>query len=196
MNDKQIADFNEDWDSIILKLTTSSKKIEEELLEQHAKERQKLEVEIQKIETPNPKLSSELLNKQVQLRHLIKSKKYGAARILKAEIQEMEQIERESWEHKFREMLQKKHDLLLLKQKNEFEAMKTRLEKAINSKLKQRMKAYDKLLHSIENVQHQTMNRQNREFGKVQAVNARVLAKYSLNLGELEQKAMGKPALL
>lgn len=84
MNDKQIADFNEDWDSIILKLTTSSKKIEEELLEQHAKERQKLEVEIQKIETPNPKLSSELLNKQVQLRHLIKSKKYGAARILKA----------------------------------------------------------------------------------------------------------------
>lgn len=56
----------------------------------------------------------------------------------------MEQIERESWEHKFREMLQKKHDLLLLKQKNEFEAMKTRLEKAINSKLKQRMKAYDK----------------------------------------------------
>ena len=84
MNDKQIADFNEDWDSIILKLTTSSKKIEEELLEQHSKERQKLEAEIQKIETPHPKLSSELLNKQVQLRHLIKSKKYGAARILKA----------------------------------------------------------------------------------------------------------------
>ena len=56
----------------------------------------------------------------------------------------MEQLERETWERKFREMLQKKHDLLLLKQKNEFEAMKTRLEKAINSKLKQRMKAYDK----------------------------------------------------
>lgn len=61
-----------------------------------------------------------------------------------SEIEEMEQIERDNWERKFREMLQKKHDLLLLKQKNEFEAMKTRLEKAINSKLKQRMKAYDK----------------------------------------------------
>ena len=84
MNDRHIADFNDNWDSIILKLTTSSKKIEEELLEQHSKERQKLETEIQRIETPSPKLSSELLNKQVQLRHLIKSKKYAAARILKA----------------------------------------------------------------------------------------------------------------
>lgn len=84
MNDKQIADFNENWDSIITKLTVSSKKIEAELLEQHLKERQKLESEIQKIETPRPKLSSDLLNKKVQLRHLIKAKKYGAARILKA----------------------------------------------------------------------------------------------------------------
>lgn len=56
----------------------------------------------------------------------------------------MEEREKENWELKFREMLAKKHELLLLKQKNEFEAMKTRLEKAINSKLKQRMKAYDK----------------------------------------------------
>ena len=62
----------------------------------------------------------------------------------KPEIQDMEVNERANWESKFRDMLQKKHDLLLLKQKNEFEAMKTRLEKAINSKLKQRMKAYDK----------------------------------------------------
>lgn len=84
MNDKQIADFNENWDSIIVKLTSSSKKIEEELLEQHLKERQKLENEIQKIETPKPKLSSDLLNKKVQLRYLIKGKKYGAARILKS----------------------------------------------------------------------------------------------------------------
>lgn len=63
---------------------------------------------------------------------------------LKSEIEEMEAREKENWELKFREMLAKKHELLLLKQKNEFEAMKTRLEKSINSKLKQRMKAYDK----------------------------------------------------
>lgn len=48
----------------------------------------------------------------------------------------METSERANWENKFREKLQKKHELLLLKQKNELEAMKTRLEKAINSKLK------------------------------------------------------------
>ena len=83
MNDSQIAEFNENWDSIIMELTDSSKKIEEELLVQHTRERSKLETEIQKIETPAPKLSSDLLNKKVQLHHLIKGKKYARARVLK-----------------------------------------------------------------------------------------------------------------
>ena len=75
MNDHQIAQFNDKWDNIIMELTESSKKIEEDLLVQHAEEREKLDNEIERIETPNPKLSSELLNKKIQLKHLIKGKR-------------------------------------------------------------------------------------------------------------------------
>merc|ERR1712226_11391 len=57
MNDQQIWNFNEKWDNIIIELTESSKKIEEDLLVQHAEEREKLDNEIERIETPNPKLS-------------------------------------------------------------------------------------------------------------------------------------------
>ncbi len=108
------------------------------------------------------------------------------------EIEGMELNERTQWNEMYKEKLTNKHNLLVLKQKNEIEAMKTRLEKSINSKLKQRMKAYDKLLQSIENMQNQVINKQNRQFSKVQAVNARVLAKNSLNLVDLEQKAFGR----
>lgn len=47
------------------------------------------------------------------------------------------------------------------------------------------------MLQSIENVQNQVINKQNRQFSKLQAVNTRMLAKYSLNLVDLEQKAFG-----
>ena len=144
MNDLQISEFNHDWDSIIKVLTESSKKIEEDLLLQHKREREKLEAEILKIETPKAKLSSDLLNKKVQLKHLIKGKRYGQARVLKATIEEMEVKETEAWEKKFREKLARKKELLLKKQKNEYEALKTRLEKSINTKLKQRMIEYEK----------------------------------------------------
>lgn len=84
MNDQRISKFNKEWDSIITSLTQSSKKIEEELLEQHQKEKQKLESGLQQMEIPEPKFSSDLLNRKVRLRHLIKCKKYGPAKILKA----------------------------------------------------------------------------------------------------------------
>lgn len=50
-------------------------------------------------------------------------------------------------------------------------------------------------MQSIENVQNQVINKQNRQFSKLQAVNARMLAKYSLNLVDLEQKAFGSSQL-
>mgnify|MGYP000591376130 CR=1 FL=1 len=48
------------------------------------------------------------------------------------------------WGEKFREKLARKKELLLKKQKNEYEALKTRLERSINTKLKQRMIEYEK----------------------------------------------------
>ena len=157
MNDHQIAQFNEKWDNIIMELTDSSKKIEADLLAQHEEERDKLDSEIERIETPNPKLSSELLNNKVKLQHLIKGKRYshnffpvkkqfryGIAKLMKDDIIIKEKEERDSWETKFRSKLKKKKELLLKKQKNEYEALKTRLEKSINTKLKQRMNEYEK----------------------------------------------------
>ena len=41
-------------------------------------------------------------------------------------------------------------------------------------------------------MQNQVINKQNRQFSKLQAVNTRMLAKYSLNLVDLEQKAFGR----
>jgi hypothetical protein len=93
---------------------------------------------------PQAKLSSEVLNKKVQLKHLIKGKRYGQARDLKTEIEDKEEDEKEVWGDKFREKLARKKELLLKKQKNEYEALKTRLERSINSKLKQRMIEYEK----------------------------------------------------
>lgn len=144
LNDTQIAEFNEKWDGIILKLTEYSKGLEEELLAHHEQERSKMEAEIEKIETPKAKLSSDLLNKKEQLRHLIKGKRYGQARLLKAEIEEMEETEILTWEQRFRDRLMRKKELLLKKQNNEYEALKTRLEKSINTKLKMRMTEYEK----------------------------------------------------
>lgn len=144
MNDMQISEFNHSWDNIINSLTESSKRIEEDLLIQHQNEREKLETEIQKIDMPQAKLSSEVLNKKVQLKHLIKGKRYGQARDLKTEIEDKEEDEKEVWGDKFREKLARKKELLLKKQKNEYEALKTRLERSINSKLKQRMIEYEK----------------------------------------------------
>ena len=41
-------------------------------------------------------------------------------------------------------------------------------------------------------MQNELIINQNRHFSRVQAINAKILAKYSLNLVDLEQKALGK----
>ena len=65
---------------------------------------------------------------------------------MKEDIMMKEMSEIDVWEVKFRDKLAKKKELLLKKQKNEYEALKTRLEKSINTKLKQRMNEYEKYL--------------------------------------------------
>lgn len=155
MNDHQIRSFNEKWKAIIDELNKSSKKIVADLVDQHEQEVEKLKNEIKRIETPNPKLSSELLNDKVKLQHLIKGKRYGVAKILKEDIAEKESAERASWETKFRQKLTKKEDLLKKKQCNELEALKLRLQKSIHTKLKQRVTEYEKLLLRVQNMQNE-----------------------------------------
>lgn len=50
------------------------------------------------------------------------------------------------------------------------------------------MTEYEKLLQRIQNMQNELIINQNRDFSRVQAINAKILAKYSLNLIDLEQK--------
>jgi len=114
-NDDMLLEFNLEWDNIITNLTQSSKKIEEDLLAQHIRERDKLGIEIDKIQVPKAKLSSDTLNKKVQLRLLIKGKRYAEARHLKEVIEEKEAAEIEAWNIKFREQLALKKELLLKK---------------------------------------------------------------------------------
>ena len=51
-----------------------------------------------------------------------------------------------------------------------------------------------RLLQRIQNMQNELIINQNRHFSRVQAINAKILAKYSLNLVDLEQKALRKSA--
>jgi hypothetical protein len=162
------------------------------LLEQHQAERDRLDEEIAKIQVPPAKYSPDLLNDIYRLKQLIKQKNYTSAKYLKENITERKVEEEMKWQEKFVEQLEKRKDLLLKKQKNEYEALKTRLEKAINSKLKQRMTEYEKLLQRIQNLQNELMIKQSLEFSKIQTTNAKILAKYSVDFKEIQEKFIGK----
>ena len=191
LNEEQIQEFNDRWENIIFELTDESKKIEKEMLEQHEAERARLEEEIMKIQAPGTKYSPALLNDRHKLHHLVRGKRYGVAKLIKETIERREEEEDEEWQRRFYFQLEKRKELLYKKQKNEYEALKTRLEKSINAKLKQRMNEYEKLLQRIQNLQNELIIKQSLQFSKIQATNAKLLAKYSLNLGELEEKFIG-----
>lgn len=185
LNEDQINEFNERWDAIIFDLTEDSKKIENDLRDQHEAERAKLEEEISRQQTPPVKFSSELLDNNFKLEQLIRNKKYQTAKLLKEKIELRQEREVVEWERKFGEQRDKQKDLLAKKQRNEYEALKTRLEKSINTKLKMRMNDYDKLLQRIQNLQNELITKQTLQFSKIQSANAKILSKYELNLNEL-----------
>ena len=166
-------------------MTEDSKKIENDLRDQHEAERIKLEEEIGRQQTPPVKFSSELLDNNFKLEQLIRNKKYQTAKVLKEKIELKQEREVVEWERKFGEQREKQKDLLVKKQKNEYEALKTRLEKSINTKLKMRMNDYDKLLQRIQNLQNELITKQTLQFSKIQSANAKILSKYDLNLNEL-----------
>lgn len=185
LNEDQINEFNERWDRIIADLTEDSKKIETDLREQHEAERQRLEDEMARQQVPPVKYSSDLLNSQFKFEQLIRNKKYQAAKLLKEKIDAGTERENQEWETKFLSGREKQKELLRKKQANEYEALKTRLEKSINTKLKMRMNDYDKLLQRIQNLQNELITKQTLQFSKIQSANAKILSKYDLNLSEL-----------
>lgn len=132
------------------------------------------------------------MDDRFKLKQLIKQKNYTSAKYLKENIEKRQEEEEITWQEKFIEQLEKRKELLLKKQKNEYEALKTRLEKSINSKLKQRMAEYEKLLQRIQNLQNELITKQSLEFAKIQATNSKLLAKYSLNLSDMQEKFIGK----
>ena len=151
-----------------------------------------MDEEIAKIQIPPPKYSPNLLDDKYKLKQLIKQKNYTSAKYLKENIEKRQEEEEIAWQDKFIEQLEKRKELLIKKQKCEYEALKTRLEKSINSKLKQRMAEYEKLLQRIQNLQNELIIRQSLEFSKIQATNAKLLSKYSLNLNDMQEKFIGK----
>ena len=158
------------------------------LREQHEAEKRRLEEEISRQQIPQVKFSSALLDNNFKLEQLIKNKKYQTAKLLKDKIGLMQEQESEEWGRKFYNQREKQKELLLKKQKNEYEALKTRLEKSINSKLKMRMNDYDKLLQRIQNLQNELITKQTLQFSKIQSANAKILSKYDLTLSELNNQ--------
>ena len=149
---------------------------------------QLLEEEINKMGQPPVKFSSGLLNKKYKLKYLIKAKKYGQAKELQEEILEQEAIETDLANKNFEKSINKLRENKKKKHEGEYEAVKARLEKSINSKLKQRMTEYEQLLLRIQNCHNDMMNRQSVEFGKIQSIHAKLLAKYSLNIDDIASR--------
>lgn len=185
LNEEQIGAFNEKWDAIVEDLTDESRKIENSLLDQHEAERQKFEEEMARQEAPGTKFSSDLLDKKFKFDQLLKNKRYATGKILKETIELMEEREIEDWERRFFLQKDKQRDLLSRKQKTEYDALKTRLEKSINSKLKLRMNEYDKLLQRVQNLQNELMTKQSLHFAKISVANSKLLSKYAVTSYEI-----------
>ncbi len=111
---------------------------------------------------------------------------------MKESIEGREEEETREFQNKFISQLEKKKEILYKRQKSEYEALKARLEKVINSRLKQRMIEYEKLLQRIQNLQNELIVKQSLQFSKMQVMNSKLLAKYSLNLNQLEDRNLGK----
>lgn len=155
---------------------------------QHETEMQMLEEEIEKMGQPAVKFSSGLLNKKYKLKYLIKAKNYSKAKELQEDIFIQEQKETHIAERNFLKSIDKLRENKQKKHVSEYEAVKARLEKSINSKLKQRMTEYEQLLLRIQNCHNDMMNRQSVEFGKIQSIHAKLLAKYSLNIDDIANR--------
>jgi uncharacterized membrane protein YgcG len=149
---------------------------------------QMLEEEIEKMGQPPVKFSSSLLNKRFKLKHLVKAKDYGRAKELQEDIRHQEAMETEVATENFLRSIDKLRENKHKKHVSEYEAVKARLEKSINSKLKQRMTEYEQLLLRIQNCHNDMMNKQSVEFGKIQSIHAKLLAKYSLNIDDIASR--------
>lgn len=117
-----------------------------------------------------------------------RSKKYKEARELKEDIQKEEAKEIEELQKAHLKQMDKLREAKQKKQKTEVDALRARLEKNINAKLKQRMEEYEKLLLKIQNYHNEMLNKQSREFGRIQTVHAKLLAKYGLNIGDVTER--------
>ena len=155
---------------------------------QHETEMQMLEEDIEKMGQPAVKFSSGLLNKKYKLKFLVKAKKYSQAKELQVDIKIQEKEETEIARENFLKSIDKLRENKQKKHVSEYEAVKARLEKSINSKLKQRMTEYEQLLLRIQNCHNDMMNKQSVEFGKIQSIHAKLLAKYSLNIDDIAHR--------
>lgn len=147
-----------------------------------------LDAQINEIEMPPIKFSSDLLNKKYKLKFLIKSKNYTQAKEIQQEIKLQEEKETETAFMNMYKTVEKMKDAKRKKHNNESEAVKARLEKSINSKLKQRMEEYEKLLLRIQNCHNDLMNRQSVQFGRIQSIHAKLLSKYNLNIDDFSSR--------
>lgn len=187
-----MTQFNLKWDAIIEDLTHESHKIEDDLQQQHNAEKQRFEEEMEKQVLPPVKFSADLLDKKFKLEQLIKNKKYGLAKVMKEKTELLEEKERQNWETRFFSQKEKQREILSKKQRNEYEALKTRLEKSINSKLKLRMNDYDKLLQRVQNLQNQLMAKQSLTFAKISSTNSKILAKYAMQDSDIMKVLEGQ----
>lgn len=153
-------------------------------MEQHEAERVRFEEEMDRQEMPPPKFSPEFIDRRFKLEQLLRNKKYSQAKLLKEGLERMGDEEVNAWEVRWATQRERQRDLLAKKQRNEYEALKTRLEKSINSKMKARAIEYDKLLQRTQNLQNDLITRQSLQYAKFSHANTKLLAKYTIGNGE------------
>lgn len=190
-NERQVSDFNDRWEAVIAEVVEYSRRIEQSLLDQHALERSRLEEGLRHARVPPVKLSAALLNEKFRVKQMLRGKHYEAAREAQEAAAAREATERQTWAERHQLQLDRRRSLLATQHSNEYNALRARLEKTINLKLKQRMAEYEQLLQRVQNLQNEMIIKQTLEFAKLQTKNAKVLAKYSISLAEVENRAFG-----
>ncbi|EAR82697.2 hypothetical protein TTHERM_01093630 (macronuclear) [Tetrahymena thermophila SB210] len=177
LNLQQFNEFNEIWDQIIDEHVQKLKQLEENMVQQHQQEIIVKEQELQQIQPGKCKYSKEILNLRFVLENLIKCKKYGEAHEVKERLAKLEKQEEEKWVKVHEQKIEKKREQIVLKQKQEMEALQVRLENSLQEKIKIRTLELEKLLQKFQNMKNELEVKQNQELSKLQVMNNKTMSK-------------------
>jgi len=173
INMSQFEEFNKMWDQLIQEHVEQMKNIEQEMIDAHQEELLQFDEEVDKLVIPKPKFSKEILNLRHSLGNIIKAKKYNEAQEISEKLEILELQETDRWNKQYKDKFIKKKQLLFVRQKNEIEAIREKLQNSLQEKLRMRSSELQKLLQRFQNMKKELELKQNQELAKLLVINTK-----------------------